>query len=113
MAGELVPVVMMPRYTTFASASTDQDFTTIAMDVTQYQSAILNVWRTALIGSSPDFKVYFEESTDQVAWSTCSGTSGSGETLSNATEAQFVATLKRRWFRIRVRLSGTNVVASA
>ena len=40
MAGELVPLVLLPRYTTYAGADT---FTSIGMDVTPYSKAIVNV----------------------------------------------------------------------
>ncbi|MEJ2202960.1 MAG: hypothetical protein P8170_02490 [Gemmatimonadota bacterium] len=39
MAGELVPLVLIPRYTSYVG---DGTFTTIAMDVTEYESAIVN-----------------------------------------------------------------------
>ena len=112
MAGELIPLVMLPRYTTYASSGS-QDFTTIAMDVTQFESAILNVWRSGLSSTgSPTFKIYFEESTDQTSWSTCAGTGGSGQDPGAATEAQYTATLAKRWFRVRVSLGGTDPVAT-
>ena len=61
MAGELVPLVLIPRYTTYSGAHT---FTTIAMDVTDYQSAIVNVWRGALNGGGT-YAISFEESTSR------------------------------------------------
>ena len=112
MAGELVPLVMLPRYTVLAG---EQDFTTIAMDVTEYQNAILNVWRGFVhpVAAGPvdggTFEIRFEESTDQVAWSECTVTATAGPpwdpTANN--EAQFTAALRKRWFRIRVTL-GSN-----
>jgi len=50
MAGELVPLVLLPRYSSYVGAST---FTTIGMEVTDYANAIVNVWRGKLIGTSP------------------------------------------------------------
>ena len=107
MSGELVPLVLLPRYTTFTGAGT---FTTIAMDVTEYQSAIINAWRGVLNGTgSPTFTISFEESTDQVSWTTC--TDGSGGDPTQNTEAQYTPTLKKRWFRAKVVLTGTEPVA--
>src|SRR3989304_1558448 len=78
MAGELVPLVLLPRYTTYAGkVNADQYFTTIAMDVTQYTSAIVNTWRGKIVGpTTPGFKAWFRESTDQVVWSLCDGAPG-------------------------------------
>jgi len=108
MAGELVPLVMMPRYTTLAGAST---FTTIAMDVTQYQTAILNVWRGRLI-TSGTFACTCEESTDQDTWSDCAGTNTVSYDPTQETEGQVSATLKKRWFRLRIVLGGTDSQAT-
>lgn len=109
MAGELVPLVLLPRYTTYAG---DTNFTTIAMDVTQYENAILNVWRGKIVGTtgSPAVTFTFEESTDQDSWTTCSGTSP-GDPGENS-EAQFTLTLKKRWFRVKVVLGNADNVLS-
>ncbi len=108
MAGELVPLVLIPRYTTYAGAST---FTSIAMDVSEYQKAIVNVWRGKLTGTSPTFTVSFQESTDQDSWTTC--TNGSGGDPGAETEAQYSPTLAKRWFRIVLTLAGNDPVGSA
>jgi len=104
MAGNLTPLVMLPRYTTFAGANT---FVTVGMDVTDFEKAILNCWRGALIGSGgPTFAISFEESTDQDTWTTC--TNGTASDPGAATEAQYSPTLAKRWFRVKVVLTGTN-----
>ena len=108
MAGELVPLVMLPRYSTYVGAST---FTTIAMDVTEYQTAILNVWRGRLIASTT-FAVTCKESTDQVTWSTCAGTNVSSYDPGQETEGQVTATIKKRWFRLEIVLGGTDPQAT-
>ena len=69
MAGELVPLVLIPRYTTYAGAET---FTTIGMEVTDYEKALVNVWRGPLAGGGA-VVFTFEESTDGTTWSTCTG----------------------------------------
>lgn len=103
MSGVFVPLVMLPRYTSFVGAG---DFTTIGMDVSDYSAAYLNCWRGAMLGTSPTFAISFEESTDQVTWSTC--TNGSGGDPTQNTEVQYTPTLKKRWFRVKVSLGGTN-----
>jgi hypothetical protein len=103
MAGELVPLVLIPRYTSHVGAS---DFTTIGMDVTEYSRAIVNVWRGKLTGTSPTFGVTFQESSDQDTWSTCGGVSANQDP-GQETEAQYTPDLLKRWFRIKVTLGGT------
>ncbi len=102
--GELVPAVLLPRYTTYCGAGT---YTTIAMDVTEYQAAIMNVWRGVLNGGGA-VTFSFEESTDQVTWTTC--TNGSGGDPGADTEAQYTPELKKRWFRIKVAVTGSEPV---
>ena len=104
MSGELVPLVLLPRYTTYAGVGT---YTTIAMDVTEYQSAIVNVWRGVLNGGGT-VTISFEESTDQVNWTTC--TDGAGGDPGTDSETQYTPTLKKRWFRAKVVTTGTEVV---
>ena len=112
MAGELVPLVLIPRFSTYAGEA--NYFSTIAMDVTEFQTAIVNVWRGPMVasGGTPAFKVTFQESTDQDSWSTCGSTSAD-TAVAEDTETQFNADLKKRWFRMRVLLEGTNPVATA
>jgi len=98
MAGEQVPVVMLPRYTTLTGATT---FTTIALDVTDYEKAVLNLWR-GKIPTDAAFKVTCQESADQEVWSSCSGTNVVDFSPAAETEGQAAATLKKRWFRIKI-----------
>jgi len=102
MAGELVPLVLLPRYSSLVSS---HSFTTIGMEVSAYSKAIVNVWRGAVTNSGT-FAVVFEESTDQLTWTTC--TNGTGGDPGAGSEAQYVPELNKRWFRIKVTLSGTD-----
>jgi len=105
MPGELVPLVLLPRFSTYAGAD---DFHTVAMDVTEYSSAIVNVWRGKHVSAtSPTFGVTFQESTDQINWTTCSGTTANSDPGQD-TEVQYTATLTKRWFRIKVTIGGTS-----
>jgi hypothetical protein len=108
MAGVLVPLVLMPRYSTYCGAS-GQTFETIAMDVTEYEKAIVSFWRTAgkdLSTITPDF----EESMDQLLWSSCSG--GPFTDPGATTEGQFQPELTKRWFRMKLTLTGTSPVVT-
>lgn len=108
MAGELVPLVLLPRYSTFVGA---HSFTTIGMEVSDYSAAIVNVWRGDLTGTTPTFSVTFEESTDQNTWTTCAN--GTGGDPGADTEAQYNPSLSKRWFRIKLTLGGTEPAGSA
>jgi len=109
MAGELTPLVQLPRYTTYAGQST---FVTLGMDVTDYQSAILNLWRGKLVCSTPTIAFTCEESSDQVNWTTCAGTNVNGVDPGVEGELQATATLTKRWFRLRIVLGGTDPIAT-
>ena len=106
MAGELVPLVLIPRYTTYCGGNATE-FVTIGMDVTQYQKAILQVWRGAIAGTSPDFNLSCQESSDQVNWTACAGTNVTDYDPTADTEGQAEATITKRWFRVKLTLSAT------
>lgn len=108
MSGELVPVVMIPRYSTYCGAL---DFVTIAMDVSRYSGAQLTAWRGPMAGTSPTFGITCEESTDGFVWTTCSGSTANTDPGSN-TEVAISPTFSRRLFRVKVTLGGTNPVAT-
>jgi hypothetical protein len=115
MPGELVPLVLLPRYTTFVGrpASGTQFFSTIAMDVTEYSKAIVNVWRGKVFGTAVPVQFTFQESTDQVEWTACTLESGSqpfdpGENV----ETQYIATIKKRWFRVTVQFGNADNFAN-
>lgn len=108
MAGELVPLVLLPRYTTYAGTG---NFTTIGMDVTEYDSAIINMWRGPAVGTGVTFGATFEESTDQDNWTTCGNTTANSDPGAS-TEAQYKPTLTKRWFRVKVAVAGAGPVVS-
>ncbi len=102
MAGTQVPLVLLPRYTTYSGA--DQAvFTTIGMDVSEYDKAILSFWRSA--GKDLNaVAINFQESNDQNLWSTCGGGPFNDPTAN--TEAQFQPVITKRWFRISITIQG-------
>lgn len=106
MAGTLVPLVLIPRYTTLSGSTT---FQTIAMDVTDYEKAIVDYWRSAGAGLG-SITANFEESIDQVTWSTCTG--GPYTDPGANAQSQFQPELTKRWFRITVTLTGGNPVCT-
>jgi len=111
MAGELTPLVLLPRYTTYVGASTGtvgKEYVTIAMDVTEFQTAIVNSWRGKMLGTSPTFGLTFQESSDQVNWTPCAGTNVSAYDPGEELEGQSTATLTKQWFRVKVVLGGTS-----
>ena len=108
MAGELVPVIMLRNFSTFSGATS---FTTAAIEVTGYTKAILSAWRGKLVGGSTTFVFKAEESTDQESWATCAGSNTSVDP-GEETEVQCSATLKKRWFRVKATLTGTNPSAT-
>ena len=106
MAGELVPLVMMPRFSTYAGATT---FYSIWMDVSEYEKAILNVWRGPM--SVGTFALTCEESTDGIVPSNCAGVTWPEDPTADA-EEQYIVTLKKRWFRTKLVLTGSGVTVS-
>ncbi|MCE9637734.1 MAG: hypothetical protein K8T90_18700 [Planctomycetes bacterium] len=109
MAGVQTPVVMLPRYSCYSGAD---DFITIAMDVTAYVKATMNVWRSPLVGTTPTFAIAFEESTDQNSWSACAVSGTPFPDPGADSETQYTATFTKRWFRVKVTLGGTAPVAT-
>ena len=106
MAGTYVPLVLIPRYTTLSGATT---FTTIAMDVTDYEQAVVDFWRSA--GSNlSTLTISFEESMDQVIWSVCAG--GPYTDPGANAQSQFTPALSKRWFRISVAPTASNCVVT-
>lgn len=120
MAGVQVPLVLLPRYTTYAGVTTSSDpafFTTVGMDVTPYSSATVSVWRGPLLGGgSPTITVAFEESMDQANWTeiTPSTITPSGADMSpdENVETTYKLPFQKRWLRMRISLTGTAPVVS-
>lgn len=121
MAGQLVPLVLIPRYTTLAGlppATTPadlRDFVTTPIDVTPYQEAYVTTWRGALIGTAASppqtaLKINLEESSDQQYWTLCDGCPGGFGPLENE-QLKYTITLTKRWLRLRTALlNADNIV---
>ena len=103
MAGRLVPLVMYPRYSSFAGRS---DYTTVPLDVSGFSKAVLTCWRGPhnLTPASGGVVFFCQESSDQVVWVTCSGTNVDAFDPGEDTEGVASANLRRRWFRVMCRV---------
>lgn len=96
-------IAFLPRFTTLIGATS---FTTMPIDATRLGSVQLQVWRGDLLGTTPTFAVYIEESQDGEVWT--QGPSVPAGYDPGAGEAQFFSyCFQLRWFRLRVDLGGT------
>lgn len=102
MAGVSVPVVLIPRFTTYVGAA---DFLSHALDVSAYDTLRLTAWRAPLIGTSPAFGLSTYRSLDRVTWEECSGPQD--QDPGDRTEVLYEWPLEAKWFRLRIALGGT------
>jgi hypothetical protein len=95
MAGQAVPLVVIPRYTSYVGANV---FSTVPLEVTDYSMAHVTFWR----GRCPTaFSAVFEESHDALVWFHALGTTITSVDRSDNLHIP----LTRRWFRVRITLS--------
>lgn len=88
-----VPLVLLPRYTTFAGAST---FTTSPVRIEGYDESQMFVWRGRIV-SAGTFSFVLQESMDQQRWTDLiAGDPGSEQ------EATYTSALTRLWLRAKV-----------
>ena len=67
MSGQRVPLVMVPRYTSYVGPN---EFTTVPLDVSEYAKAVLTLWRGELVGDDGStISAVFETSQDAKEWS--------------------------------------------
>jgi hypothetical protein len=107
MRGALVPVVLVPRYTSLVGSGT---WTTIPLNVEEYCKGTITLWRGRMPGSGPPtFTAYFEDSHDGVDWTPFdAGGEDPGADASDIVRFDLV----RRWLRVRIVLTGTNTGVS-
>jgi hypothetical protein len=96
MIGEAVPLVLVPRFSSFAGANT---FTTAALRVSDYATANVALWRGPL--KTGTFSAQFEVSHDGQDWDP-EGTAIT--TADDSTERSM--TLTKRWLRLKIVLTG-------
>lgn len=104
MIGTLVPVVMLPRFTSYVGAGT---YATAPLAVEGFDKGRVTFWRGPLVGgaATSPFTAYFEDSHDAVNW-TEAGTNPSGPVTTVNATGGYAILFKKRWFRIRVVLAG-------
>jgi hypothetical protein len=111
MAGKLVPLVVWPRFTAFAGRHV---YTTLPVDVSEFSRAILTCWRGPMGPDSDPASVSIgftcQESIDQVNWSICAGTNASNYDPGEDAEGVVLATLTKRWFRVRASFTASATV---
>ena len=97
----VVPIVLIPRFTTFAGLNTN--FRTHAIAVTEYESIEVFVWRGDL--DDPGWSVTFEveESMDQQTWTTVLSASPSA-----TTELRATGTLTKSYIRANFTMAGNS-----
>jgi len=100
-----LPLVLIPRYTAYVGQGV---YTTVGLDVGIFEAANVTVWRGSLIGTGPAFRITFQESDDQDSWSVCGNTTPAID-VPEDTELVVSPTFSRRYFRIKVNLTGTDV----
>lgn len=101
-----VPIVLLPRGTSFAGAGT---YSTIGVSLRPFRVVRLDLWRGTLLGTgSPTFTAFLEESSDGVSWHDLSGGGIDPDTGGDAATVEVGC----RLFRARVVLTGTNPVVS-
>lgn len=89
-------IILFPRYTTLAGAG---DFRTLPINISGYESGDVMIWIGTIVGPTSGGGVTgtFEESTDQVHWTECDGTSPA---LVSGQEVQFLPNFTKPWMRL-------------
>ncbi len=101
MTGEIVPIVLLPRITSYVGPGT---YATAPLNVEEFFKGSVAFWRGPLVGGAAEdpFVAYFEESHDAVAWTEVPPNSVD---LVDRIDSYEIAPLTKRWFRIRVVLA--------
>jgi hypothetical protein len=103
MIGEIVPLVLIPRFSSFVGAN---EFTSEPYDAAEFSTGSVELWRGQLKGtSSPTFLVFIETSNDKNVWTP---QNPSGDDPGANASMPISITLGRRWLRARIVLTGTN-----
>jgi hypothetical protein len=104
MAGRNVPLVVLPRFSTFVGNGL---YWTQPIPVAAYDAITINAWRGLMNGAGPpSTSLQFQESNDLSAWSATLGTSGG--VLPPSVETQYRPLLSKAWFRMGIVLAGTD-----
>lgn len=104
MSGRQYPLVLVPRYTTYAGAG---EFTTMPLNVSRFVEVFLHLWRAALVGTAPSIQFHFEESSDQDRWIELTALDPGA-----VTEVTVPLPITRPLLRVRVEILGVDSVAT-
>jgi hypothetical protein len=102
MPGKSVPVVLVPRFTTYLGAG---EYRTMPVPVAAYDRLILNFLCGPLIGAGSTGGCVCEESNDAQLWTGCSGSTP--VLPASFVEVQWTFDLTKAWMRFAVNLTGT------
>lgn len=103
MPGRSVPVVLLPRFTSYLGPGT---FSTTPIPVAAYDRLLLSFLAGSLLGAGSGVTLAMSESNDGDAWSPCSGSTPALPTPFN--EVQWTFNLTKAWLRFDVVLAGAN-----
>lgn len=110
MAGKNVPVVLVPRFTSYVSVGV---FYTIPIPVAAYDALVIDFWHGTLNGPAPSMDLFLDESNDGTAWSPTNGPTVIPSPFPPlAGEYQFRRFLTKAWLRLGVHLVGANVAVT-
>lgn len=104
MAGAAVPLIMIPRFSTYSG---EGSFTSAPLDVSGYSKAVLQFWRGPLVGTvsgaTPSFAAVFQQS--QVGYDDPGSWVDVGSVITSVNTVSTVELdLDRRWFRVKIDL---------
>jgi hypothetical protein len=97
MPGRSVPVVIVPRWTTFSGPG---DFFSMPLAISAYDRLVLSYMRGNLVGTTPGLLLLCQESNDLDAWTDCGGSTPSSSVP--FVEDQFTFDLTKAWLRFGV-----------
>lgn len=103
MAGQNVPIVLIPRYTTYVGTG---DFRTIPIPVSAYEALVLNFINGNMIGSGTVI-LSCQETNDLQTWTACTGDTPA--VPSPFQEIQWRFNVSKAWLRFTVSLNGNNI----
>ena len=112
MNGELLPLVMIPRFTSYVGEGT---YTTVPLEISEFEGAAIEFWRGHLAGKAQGatFAAYLEEAFEASPPTLADWTTLASTTADNASNLYQVA-FSQRYFRIRIVLvkDATNGLAA-
>ena len=100
MESLVIPIVLIPRFTTFAGK--DTNFRTHAIAVTEYESIEVFIWRGDLADAGWSVNFTVEESMDQQSWTTVIYAAPSAKS-----EQRTTGTLTKSYVRANLALSAS------